>query len=64
MLGILKMTKILVKIVLQKKLGLRKLSHAVVQYFTVDFHQILKKFNNLPPGIEPTATGHIIEQIN
>ena len=35
----------------------------VVQYFTVDFHQILKKFNNLPPGIEPTATGHIIEQI-
>ena len=35
----------------------------VVQYFTVDFHQILKKFNTLPPGIEPTATGHIIEQI-
>ena len=35
----------------------------VVQYFTVDFHQILEKFNTLPPGIEPTATGHIIEQI-
>ena len=35
----------------------------VVQYYTVDFHQILEKFNTLPPGIEPTATGHIIEQI-
>ena len=35
----------------------------VVQFFTVDFHQILEKFNTLPPGIEPTATGHIIEQI-
>jgi cysteinyl-tRNA synthetase len=35
----------------------------VVQYFTIDFHQILEKFNTLPPGIEPTATGHIIEQI-
>ncbi len=35
----------------------------VVQLYTVDFHQILEKFNTLPPGIEPTATGHIIEQI-
>ncbi|MDG1292345.1 MAG: cysteine--tRNA ligase [Flavobacteriaceae bacterium] len=35
----------------------------VVQFYTVDFHQILEKFNTLPPGIEPTATGHIIEQI-
>ncbi len=35
----------------------------VVQFYTVDFHRILEKFNNLPPGIEPTATGHIIEQI-
>lgn len=35
----------------------------VVQKYTVDFHSILKKFNNLPPSIEPTATGHIIEQI-
>ena len=35
----------------------------VVQHYTVDFHQILEKFNTLPPGIEPTATGHIIEQI-
>lgn len=35
----------------------------VVQRYTVDFHQTLQKFNNLPPSIEPTATGHIIEQI-
>jgi cysteinyl-tRNA synthetase len=35
----------------------------VVQRYTVDFHEILKSFNFLPPSIEPTATGHIIEQI-
>jgi len=35
----------------------------VVQMYTVDFHNILNKFNFLPPSIEPTATGHIIEQI-
>jgi cysteinyl-tRNA synthetase len=35
----------------------------VVQRYTVDFHNILQKFNFLPPSIEPTATGHIIEQI-
>ncbi len=35
----------------------------VVQRYTVDFHEILKKFNNLPPSIEPTATGHIVEQL-
>lgn len=35
----------------------------VVQQYTVDFHQILEKFNFLPPNIEPTATGHIVEQI-
>ncbi len=35
----------------------------VVQRYTVDFHDILKAFNFLPPSIEPTATGHIIEQI-
>ena len=35
----------------------------VVQRYTVDFHEILKEFNFLPPSIEPTATGHIIEQI-
>lgn len=35
----------------------------VVQKYTVDFHNILDLFNLLPPSIEPTATGHIIEQI-
>jgi len=35
----------------------------VVQRYTVDFHTILQKLNFLPPSIEPTATGHIIEQI-
>nr|WP_298928638.1 cysteine--tRNA ligase [uncultured Allomuricauda sp.] len=35
----------------------------VVQRYTVDFHNTLQKFNFLPPSIEPTATGHIIEQI-
>jgi len=35
----------------------------VVQRYTVDFHETLQKFNFLPPSIEPTATGHIIEQI-
>ena len=35
----------------------------VVQRYTVDFHNTLNRFNFLPPSIEPTATGHIIEQI-
>lgn len=35
----------------------------IVQKYTVDFHNVLKIFNNLPPNIEPTATGHIIEQL-
>lgn len=35
----------------------------VVQRYTLDFHDILNRFNLLPPTIEPTATGHIIEQI-
>ncbi len=35
----------------------------IVQKYTTDFHQILQKFNFLPPSIEPTATGHIVEQI-
>jgi len=35
----------------------------VVQRYTLDFHNTLAKFNLLPPSIEPTATGHIIEQI-
>jgi cysteinyl-tRNA synthetase len=35
----------------------------VVQKYTVDFHETMAKFNAYPPSIEPTATGHIIEQI-
>ncbi|WP_298543476.1 cysteine--tRNA ligase [uncultured Aquimarina sp.] len=35
----------------------------IVQRYTLDFHNILAKFNNIPPSIEPTATGHIVEQI-
>lgn len=35
----------------------------IVQKYTVDFHKVLSMFNNLPPNIEPTATGHIIEQL-
>jgi len=35
----------------------------VVQRYTVDFHETLQKINNLPPSNEPTATGHIVEQI-
>ena len=29
----------------------------------MDFHKVLDTFNFLPPTIEPTATGHILEQI-
>jgi len=47
-----------------KKARLEKLEPMeVVQRYTIDFHNILEKFNFLPPSIEPTATGHIIEQI-
>lgn len=35
----------------------------VVQRYTNDFHDVLKLFNFLPPSIEPSATGHIVEQI-
>lgn len=35
----------------------------IVQKYTVDFHKVLELFNLLPPTIEPTATGHILEQI-
>lgn len=36
----------------------------VVQKYTNGFHEVMRIFNILPPSIEPTATGHIIEQIN
>ena len=35
----------------------------VVQKYTIDFHENLRKLNTIPPSIEPTATGHILEQI-
>lgn len=35
----------------------------IVQKYTVGFHDIMQGFNALPPSIEPTATGHICEQI-
>ena len=35
----------------------------IVQKYTIGFHEILNIFNTLPPSIEPTATGHISEQI-
>ncbi|NND79103.1 MAG: cysteine--tRNA ligase [Maribacter sp.] len=47
-----------------KKARLEKIEPMeVVQRYTVDFHKILEQFNFLPPSIEPTATGHIIEQL-
>lgn len=35
----------------------------IVQKYTVGFRRIMDLFNNHPPSIEPTATGHIVEQI-
>ena len=35
----------------------------VVQKYTNSFHEVCRIFNLLPPSIEPTATGHIVEQI-
>lgn len=35
----------------------------VVQKYTNGFHRIMDRLNNHPPSIEPSATGHIIEQI-
>ena len=35
----------------------------VVQKYTNGFHDVMHLFNNIPPSIEPTATGHIVEQI-
>lgn len=35
----------------------------VVKNYTDNFHQVMRQFNILPPSIEPTATGHILEQI-
>lgn len=36
----------------------------LVQKYSNMFHWAMHQFNNLEPSIEPTATGHIVEQIN
>lgn len=35
----------------------------IVQKYTVGFRDVMRLFNTVPPSIEPTATGHISEQI-
>lgn len=35
----------------------------VVKHYTEGFHEVMRQFNILPPSIEPSATGHIVEQI-
>jgi cysteinyl-tRNA synthetase len=47
-----------------KKARLEKLEPMeIVQKYTIGFHDVMRLFNTLPPSIEPTATGHIAEQI-
>jgi cysteinyl-tRNA synthetase len=47
-----------------KKAKLLKLEPMeIVKQYTEGFHEVMRLFNILPPSIEPTATGHIIEQI-
>jgi cysteinyl-tRNA synthetase len=47
-----------------KKARLEKLEPMeVVQHFTNRFHEDMALLNNLPPDIEPRASGHIIEQL-
>ena len=48
-----------------KKALLEKLEPMeLVQKYTNLFHWAFRKFNCINPSIEPTATGHIVEQIN
>lgn len=35
----------------------------IVQKYTNDFHDVMRVFNMKSPSIEPSATGHIVEQI-
>lgn len=47
-----------------KKAKLEKLEPMeIVQKYTLGFHDVMRLFNTLPPSIEPSATGHICEQI-
>ncbi|MES2395982.1 MAG: cysteine--tRNA ligase [Bacteroidota bacterium] len=48
----------------EKKAKLEQLEPMeIVQKYTLGFHDVMREFNALPPSIEPTATGHICEQI-
>ncbi|MGE5518740.1 MAG: cysteine--tRNA ligase [Candidatus Dadabacteria bacterium] len=50
---------------ISKKAVIEKLEPMeLVQKYTNLFHWAMEQFNCLPPSIEPTATGHIVEQIN
>jgi cysteinyl-tRNA synthetase len=35
----------------------------IAQKYTIGFREVMQLLNVLPPSIEPTATGHVIEQI-
>jgi cysteinyl-tRNA synthetase len=49
---------------ISKKAVLEKLEPMeLVQKYTNLFHWAMSEFNTIPPSIEPTATGHIVEQI-
>ncbi len=49
---------------IEKKARLEQLEPMeVVKYYTDRYHYNMKQLNTLPPSIEPTASGHIIEQI-
>jgi len=49
---------------ISKKAVIEKLEPMeLVQKYTNLFHWAMHRFNNLEPSIEPTATGHILEQI-
>ncbi|MFZ6009452.1 MAG: cysteine--tRNA ligase [Bacteroidota bacterium] len=49
---------------ISKKARLEKLEPMeIVNQYTLDFHEVMRQFNILPPSIEPSATGHIVEQI-
>lgn len=50
---------------ISKKAILEKLEPMeLVHKYTSLFHEAMRRFNNLEPTIEPTATGHIVEQID
>jgi cysteinyl-tRNA synthetase len=49
---------------ISKKAVLEKLEPMeMVQKYTNLYHWAMREFNNIEPSIEPTATGHIVEQI-